>query len=114
MYNTFVCLQVNIFFTSTLLHSTLVEKEVKSVLKKIIIKVVRKKMSSGRLGPATMHTADSHSASKVLSHFYMDFPGLILYLQDHFFLVKGALSAGMALNSTLSLSLFPPSSLIRT
>lgn len=43
MYNTFVCLQVNIFFTSTLLHGTLVEKEVKSVLKKIIIKVVRKK-----------------------------------------------------------------------
>lgn len=87
MYNTFVCLQVNTFCTSTLLYSTLVEKEVKSVLKKNNNKSGKKENSVAvDLAHATMHTADSYSLSKVLSHFYKDFPGLFLYPSKSFFL----------------------------
>lgn len=41
---------------------------------------------------------------KFLIHFYMGIPGLIFFSS-----VKGALSADVALDSTLPLSLFPPS-----
>lgn len=87
MYNIFVCLQVTTFFTSTLLHSTLFKKDVKSVLKKNNNKSGKKENSVVvDLAHATMHTADSYSLSKVLNHFYKDFPHLFLYPSKSFFL----------------------------